>query len=172
MNKTFLNNKYIRLLAISLVILIAVSFIQDFGTFLDEHSDNVVKLGNNSLCDPMRSVCSASIINNGEFQRLSLSIKALNAEKNQYQLFVNASGFDFEGIESLAVFLKEQEGEDVQTILLSPEKSNQLVVAEKWTETVKIEAKNRKNSQWLATIRLKSTKKEYHAEFSFQINSP
>ncbi len=173
MNKSLFNNKYARLLALSVVIFIAISFIQDFADFLDENSDKTVKLGSNPLCDPMTSVCSASIVTNGEFQRLSLFIKVLNAEQHEYLLSVKASGFDFEGIESLAVLLQEQANTDPQIILLSPDKNDKLVVPEHWVATARIEEKNRKNTEstaWQATIRLKSTQKEYRAEFMFNTN--
>ncbi len=181
MNKSLFNNKYARLLALSVVIFIAISFIQDFSSFLDENSDKTVKLGSNPLCDPMTSVCSASIVTNGEFQRLSLSITALNAAQHEYLLTVKASGFDFEGIESLAVLLQEQAntraGTDIQTVLLSPDKNNKLVVPEHWVATARIEAKSKSHADkteatvWQATIRLKSTQKEYRAEFRFKTYS-
>ncbi len=170
MNKSLFNNKYARLLALSVVIFIAISFIQDFADFLDENSDNTVKLGSNPLCDPMTSVCSASIVTNGEFQRLSLSISALNAAQHEYLLTVKASGFDFEGIESLAVLLQEQGNTDTRTVLLSPDKEDKLVVPEHWVATARIAAKNRKTSRWIATVRLKSTQKDYQAEFIFKTN--
>ncbi len=174
MNKSFFNNKYVRLLALSVVIFIAISFIQDFADFLDENSDKTVKLGSNPLCNPMTSVCSASIVSNGEFQRLSLSITVLNAEQHEYLLSVKASGFDFEGIESLAVLLQEQTNTgantDIQTVLLSPDRNDKLPVPEHWVATARITAKNRKSSSWIATIRLKSTQKEYRAEFMFNTN--
>ncbi len=169
MNKELLNNKYVRLLAMSLVIIVAISFIQDFADFLDNHSERVVKLGTNNYCDPMHSVCSASIVNKGEFQRLSLLIKPLDPQQKEYLLSVTASGFDFEGIESLAVILTEQEDHDVsKTILLSPDPSDKLVVPEKWLATGKIDAGGDQKTAWLATIRLKSTQKEYQAEFLFK----
>ncbi len=176
MNQQLLNNKYARLLALSVVIFIAISFIQDFADFLDENSDNTVKLGSNPLCDPMTSVCSASIVTNGEFQRLSLSITALNAEKHEYLLTVKASGFDFEGIESLAVLLQEQGDAGIQTVLLSPDRNDKLIVPEHWVSTARIEAKGKSHADkteptvWQATIRLKSTQKEYRAEFMFKTN--
>ena len=177
MNKSLFNNKYARLLALSVVIFIAIFFIQDFADFLDENSDKTVKLGSNPLCDPMTSVCSASIVSNGEFQRLSLSISALNAAQHEYLLTVKASGFDFEGIESLAVLLQEQANTDVQTVLLSPDKNDKLVVPEHWVATARIEAKSKSHADktdptvWQATIRLKSTQKEYRAEFMFKTYS-
>ncbi len=167
MNKALLNNKYVRLLALSVVIFIAISFIQDFANFLDENSDKIVKLGSNKLCDPMTSVCSASIVNKGEFQRLSLSISVLNAARHDYLLTVKASGFDFEGIESVAVLLQEQDSDDIRTILLAADKEDKLVVPEHWVATAKIAAAKKKRASWKATIRLKSTKKEYRAEFLF-----
>ena len=171
MNKSLFNNKYARLLALSVVIFIAISFIQDFASFLDENSDKTVKLGSNPLCNPMTSVCSASIVSNGEFQRLSLAITALNAEQHEYLLSVKASGFDFEGIESLAVLLQEQgDTDDTKTVLLSPDRNDKLPVPEHWVATARIAANNRKGSSWIATVRLKSTQKEYRAEFIFKTN--
>ena len=168
MNNKWLQNKYLRLLAMSVVIVIALTFIQDFGDFLDEHSDKIVKLGVNQQCDPTRGICSASIVNNGEFQRISFAIQGTTAAGNDFTISINATGFDFEGIQSVAVSF-EMEGETIENnrVLLQPDRSDNLVVPEKWHTMVKLPPAPEGRNDWLAVVRLKSSKREYRAEFPF-----
>jgi len=163
-----LKNKYLRMLAISLVIVIALTFIQDFADFLDEYSDKIVKLGVNQQCNPTISICSASIINNGEFQRLSFAIKGSTASGNDFPITVKATGFDFEGIQSISVAF-EMEGEDIDNnmVLLTADRSSHQVVPEKWDVITRLPNAPDGRTDWLAVIKLKSSKKEYQAEFPF-----
>lgn len=165
-------NKYIRLLAMSLVIIIALSFIQDFADFLDENSEKVVRLGVNQQCNPLTSICSASIINEGEFQRISFAINGATLSASgaliEFPMTLTATGFDFEGIQSVSVsFERPDEDLDSTIILFSPDKSAHQVVPENWTATAKLPAAPDNRTDWLAVIRLKSSKKEYLAEFPF-----
>ena len=166
--KLNLDNKYIRMLAISLVIVVALSFVQDFADFLDEHSDKVVKMGVNQHCDPTRSICSASIINDKEFQRLSFSIDGSTSASKEISMMIKATGFDFEGIQSIAVTF-EMHGETLKDnqILFTPDKSTHQVVPEKWHAVASLPSAPAQRTDWLAVIRLKSSKKEYRAEFPF-----
>ncbi len=170
----FLENKYIRLLAMSLVIILALSWVQDFSDFLGDHADNTIKLGVNPQCNSMSSICSASIRNEGEFQRLSFSIthknKNIVAKSDEYSVKLIATGFDFDGIESISLYF-DRVGEDIsrQLIPLQADKSTRQVVPEKWFAEINLpDAQiNSKRKDWLAIIILKSTKEEYRAEFPF-----
>ena len=166
--KLNLDNKYIRMLAISLVIVVALSFVQDFADFLDEHSDKVVKMGVNQHCDPTRSICSASIVNDKEFQRLSFSIAGSTAAGKELSMMVKATGFDFDGIQSIAVSF-EMHGETLEDnrILFSPDKSKHQVVPEEWHAVARLPKAPENRTDWIAVIHLKSSKKEYRAEFPF-----
>ncbi len=149
-------------------IILALIFVQDFGDFLDENSDKIVKLGVNPHCNAASSICSASIINEGDFQRLSLNIKEAKNSELEYSLAVTAVGFDFEGIESISVSF-EMPGESVEenAALFSPDKSLQQVVPENWNTVLRLPSTSSDRTDWLAVIRLKSTIKEYHAQFPF-----
>lgn len=163
-----MKNKYLRLLAMSLVIVIALTFIQDFADFLDEYSDKIVKLGVNQQCNPVISICSASIANDGEFQRISFAIKGSTAIGKEFPMALNVSGFDFEGIQSISVsFEMEGEAIDNNMILFSPDRSTHQVVPEKWHATARLPTAPEGRTDWLAVIKLKSSKKEYRAEFPF-----
>jgi len=72
------NNRYVQLFFMSVVILTAMSLVMDYADFLDEHSENIVKLGINPQCNSARAICSASIMHKGNFQRISFSIKKNN----------------------------------------------------------------------------------------------
>ena len=163
-----MDNKYVRLFVMSLVIVIALSFIQDFADFLDEHSDKVVKLGVNKQCNPTSSICSASIINEGEFQRIGFGIKGSTSRMKEFPMSVTATGFDFEGIQSISVSF-EMHGETIDNnlVLFTPDKSENLVVPEKWNAVAILPEAPGNRTDWLAVIRLKSSKKEYRAEFPF-----
>lgn len=163
--KKYLNNKYIRLLAMSLIIILALIFVQDFADFLDENSDKVVKLGVNQQCNSATSICSASIINEGEFQRISFTVKGA-AANSEFPIKLTATGFDFEGIDSVSVSF-EMPGEDLDDtqVLLSPDKSTHQVVPENWHAVVKLPNVENGRSDWLAIVYLKSSAREYRAEF-------
>jgi hypothetical protein len=158
----------------SLVVVLALSWVQDFSDFLGDHSDNTIKLGVNPQCNPMSSICSASVRNEGEFQRLSFSIthknKNVAAESIEYSIKLIATGFDFDGIESISLYF-DREGEKInrQLISLQADRSTQQVVPEKWFAKIKLPDAQIKSKRkdWLAIIILKSTKKEYRAEFPF-----
>jgi len=166
--KNLSKNKYIRLLAMSLVIIIALSFVQDFADFLDENSDKVVKLGVNKHCNPSKSICSASIINEGEFQRISFGIKGSTAVAKEFSMAITAIGFDFEGIDSVSVSFEMQgENFDNNMVLFTPDRSKNQVVPENWNAVAKLPIAPDKRTDWLAVIKLKSSKKEYQAEFPF-----
>ena len=164
MKKKYLDNKYIQLLAISLLIILSLSFVQDFSDFLGEQSDDIVKFGVSPECNVVSSICSASIITNGEFQKLSLSIKKTSGSDITMQL--SSIGFDFEGIDSVSVSMKMPgvELED-NNALFSPDKSNHLPVPEKWHLVLKLPEADNDRNDWLAVIRLKSSVREYRAEF-------
>jgi len=163
-----LDNKYIRLLLMSFVIILALIFVQDFGDFLDENSDKTVKLGVNQHCNSASSICSASLVNNGEFQRISFSIKVENASGQGIPTFVTAVGFDFEGIQSISVsFMMHDEDIDSNLVLFEPDKSTHQAVPENWKAIVKLPVVSEKRKDWLAVVRLKSSQKEYLVEFPF-----
>ena len=164
MNRKYLDNKYTRLLAISLLVVFALSFVQDFSGFLDEQSDDIVKFGVSSNCNSVTSICSASIITDGEFQKISLSVKKRSDSNIAMEL--TSIGFDFEGIDSVSVSMKMPgaEFEDNST-LFSPDKSTNLVVPEKWNLVLKLPEVDNDRKDWLAVIRLKSSAREYRAEF-------
>ena len=172
-----LDNKYIRLLAISFVITLALIFVQDFGDFLDENSNREIKLGVNQYCDSATSICSASIINEGDFLRISFTIKGASASDAnsdaEFPISLTAVGFDFEGIESISVSF-EMQGEDLEhnRILLTPDKSSHQVVPENWNTMAKLPSVATNRTDWLAVVRLKSSKNEYRAEFPFHAASP
>lgn len=163
-----LNNKYIRLLAMSFVIILALIFVQDFGDFLDENSSKIIKLGTNQHCNSASSICSASIINDKDFQRISFAIKSAVTPNVEFPMSLSAVGFDFEGIESISVSF-EMPGEDLERnlVLFSPDKSSNQVVAENWNAMAKLPKMPKNRTDWLAVVRLKSSKHEYRAEFPF-----
>jgi len=167
MGMLYLDNKYLRLLVMSLVIILALIFVQDFADFLDENSNKVIKFGVNQHCNSASSICSASIINEGDFQRISFAIKSA-ASGIEFPMTLTAVGFDFEGIQSVSVSF-EMPGEelDSQYVLFSPDKSTRQVVPEKWDAVARLPAISNERTDWLAVIRLKSSKKEYRAEFPF-----
>ena len=169
MEKKYLgNNKYIRLLAMSLVIILALSLVQDFTDFLDESSDNVIKLGVNQHCNPTNSICSASMVNEGEFQRISFAIKGPTTASKEFLMTLTAVGFDFEGIQSISVSFEMLDEElDSHIVLFSPNKTAQQIVPENWNAVAKLPPGPDGRTDWLAVIRLKSSKKEYLAEFPF-----
>jgi hypothetical protein len=115
----------------SLIIILALIFVQDFADFLDENSDKVVKLGVNQQCNSATSICSASIINEGEFQRISFTVKGAAAN----------SEFPIK------------------------DKSTHQVVPENWHAVVKLPNVENGRSDWLAIVYLKSSAREYRAEF-------
>ena len=161
-----LDNKYVRLLVMSLVIILALIFVQDFGDFLDENSNDVIKLGVNQQCNSVTSICSASIINDGEFQRISFAVKAVENSAAEFPIRLSAVGFDFEGIESISVSF-EMQGEDLETdrVFFTADKSSHQVVPENWNAVAKLPPVANGRKDWLAIVRLKSSKKEYRAEF-------
>ena len=162
-------NKYLRALAMSIVILTAMVFVMDFSDFLDENSDRMIKLGANPACNSSLAICSASIVKQGNFQRISFTIKKAGEEKNnEYLMNLTATGFDFEGIESISVIFEEMdENIEIPIILLIPDKSENLVVPEKWAAAAMLPLSMDKISDWRAIIRLKSSVDEYRAEFPF-----
>ncbi len=185
------DNKYIRLLMMSIVIIIAMSFVQDFADFLSENSEKVVKFGVNQNCNPSTAICSASLVNEGNFQRISFAIKGLTAVEKKFNMQIKVTGFDFEGIESIKASLLPRGEEllrgeelprgadlDNYTVSFVPDKSTHLVVAEIWDAEFQLPAAVTgakglspedlsKGADWLAVVRLKSTKKDYIAEFPF-----
>ena len=150
------------------VIILALIFVQDFGDFLDENSDKVIQLGVNQHCNSAGSICSASIINEGDFQRISFTVNRTKNSESKYPVAVTAVGFDFEGIESISVSF-EMQGEDIEDnlLLFLPDKSLQQVVPERWNAMAKLPQTSGGRTDWLAVIRLKSSKKEYRAAFPF-----
>lgn len=154
------------MLAMSLIIILALILVQDFADFLDEHSDKVVNLGVNPHCNSVTSICSASIINEGEFQRIGFAVKDAAVADSEFPVMLTAVGFDFEGIDSVSVSF-EMPGEDFDDnlVLLSPDKSTHQVVPEKWHAVVKLTNVTSTRSDWLAVVRLKSSTREYRAEF-------
>ena len=163
-----MDNKYLRLFVMSLVIILALIFVQDFADFLDENSNKVVKFGVNQHCNSAVSICSASIVNEGDFQRISFAIKGAAASGIEFPMTLTAVGFDFEGIQSVSVSF-EMPGEDLDShpVLFSPDKSTHQVVPEKWDAVARLPVISNNRTDWLAVIRLKSSKKEYRAEFPF-----
>lgn len=161
-----MNNKYVRLLIMSLVIIMALFFIQDFGDFLDENAKDVIQLGGNPQCNSAISICSASIINDGDFQRLSFSINNGDSAQAELAMTISAIGFDFEGIESLAIrFVMVGTDLEKGPILFAADKTSNQVVAEKWHAVTRLPKAPDARTDWVAIVRLKSTKKEYKAEF-------
>ncbi len=166
MIKKLLHNKYIRLLFMSLVIILALLFVRDFADFLDEHSDKIVKFGMNQNCNSINSICSASIIKKGEFQKISFFIKEFSPSDSDVFIELTAIGFDFEGIDSISVsFTMLEENVEENITLLMPDKSMHQVVPEKWFATIKLPKINNDRKDWLAIVRLKSSSQEYQAEF-------
>jgi len=173
-----LNNKYVRLLLITLVIVLALSLIQDYGHFLDEHSDNKVKLGTNIHCNSARSICSASIKQDNDFKRISLSVTKDN-EINKTETIgalvnLKASGFEFEGIDSIFVTLtqlseQEKQANEVKINLIA-DKSSRQVVPENWSGKVNLVSAKKTQKSWAAVVRLKSSSKEYIANFPVNFN--
>jgi len=162
--RKYLDNKYIQLLAISLLIIFSLSFVQDFSEFLGEQSDDIVKFGVSPACNIVTSICSASIITNGEFQKISLSVKKTSGSELTMEL--TSVGFDFEGIDSVSVSMIMPGAElEENRALFSPDKSNHLPVAEKWHLVLKLPEADKDRNNWLAVIRLKSSVREYRAEF-------
>lgn len=165
-----MNNKYIRLLVMSLVIIMALIFVQDFGDFLDENSNKVIKLGVNQHCNSATSICSASIVNQGDFQRISFSINVAAISDNEFPVTLSAVGFDFEGIESVSVAFEMQGEElDIQPVLFTPDKSTHQIVPEKWHAVAKLPTVSNGRTDWLAVVRLKSSKEAYRAQFPFNL---
>jgi hypothetical protein len=160
----------------SSVILLALFFVQDFADFLDENSNKVIKLGINQQCNPVMSICSASIINDGEFQRISFSIEKIITTDQlskmiQLPILVEVIGFDFEGIESIVItFMRLGEKLDISPIPLIADNPTHQIVAEKWNAIANLPIINNNRRDWLAVIHLKSTKKEYQAEFPMIFN--
>ena len=152
----------------SFVIILALIFVQDFGDFLDEHSNKIIKLGVNQHCNSAGSICSASIINDKEFQRISFAIKSTVIPDVEFPMLLSVVGFDFEGIESISVSF-EMAGEDLEQnlVLFSPDKSTHQVVPENWNAVAKLPKVSKNRTDWLAVVRLKSSKQEYRAEFPF-----
>jgi hypothetical protein len=153
--------------------MLAFIFIQDYADFLDEQSDKVVKLGVNTLCNPAKSLCSASIVNNREFQRIGFNLQDLSksgTKGQEFSILVTAKGFDFEGIQSLTVAF-EAHGQDLDNnlVVLSPDKSENLVVPERWQATAMLPETENTVKSWVAVVRLKSSKKDYKAEFPFSV---
>lgn len=157
----------------SIVILIAMTFVIDFSDYLGEHSDTVIKLGVNQNCNSSLAICSASIINEGNFQRISFTIKSLDSSHSkELKMMLTVTGFDFEGIESISVLFEIRdeimaETSEIPVILLIPDKSTHLIVPEKWSAIAQLPPSTEKNSDWRAIIRLKSSTNEYRAEFPF-----
>ena len=162
-------NKYLRALAMSIVILIAITFVMDFSEFLSENSDKMITLGVNPTCNSSLAICSASIVKNGNFQRISFTIKKMGESKaNEYIINLKAIGFDIEGIESISVIFEVMDKNiDSPITLLIPDKSENLVVPEKWNAETQLPLSMDKNLDWRAIIRLKSSVEEYRAEFPF-----
>ena len=159
----------------SIVIIIAMSFVQDFSDFLSENSEKVVKFGINKNCNPATAICSASLVNEGNFQRISFSIRGLTSVEKKFDMQIKVTGFDFEGIESIHVsfVLRGAEVENY-TVQFTPDKSTRQVVAEKWDAVAQLPSTTTTASDdavmradWLAVIRLKSTTKDYVVEFPF-----
>jgi hypothetical protein len=165
-----LNNRYVRLLIMSLVIILALSFVNDFAEFLDKNSDKYIKLGTNLQCNPLKSICSASIINDGEFQRISFSVNDWKTRSdealNEFSMAITATGFDFDGIESISVsFDRPDESIEGAVILFQPDKSSDQVVPENWHAKAELAMASNGKTGWLAVVRLKSSKNGYRAEF-------
>lgn len=160
----------------SLVIIIAMSFVQDFADFLSENSENVVKFGVNKNCNPSTAICSASLVNEGNFQRISFAIMGLTAVEKKFNMQIKVSGFDYEGIEAIKVSFVLR-GTDLEnyTVSFVPDKSTHQIVPEKWEAVAQLPSRAAvskdlsKGSDWLAVVRLTSTKKDYVAEFPFTV---
>lgn len=163
-----MNNKYIRLLAISLVIVIAISFVQDFGDFLDQRSDKLIKLGVNRECKPTQGICSASIIENGESKRISISMIGPVIPLKKFPVNLRASGFEFEGIQSVVVSFEMLDTDlDTNRVSFSPVKDQDQIVPQHWTAEVILPVSPEKRTDWLAVVTLKSSKQAYQAKFPF-----
>ena len=163
-----MNNKYIRLLFISLVIVIALSFIQDFGDFLDQQSDKVIKLGVNRQCKPTQGICSASIIENGESKRISISIKEAITAQQSFTVDIKATGFEFEGIQSVVVSFEMLDADvEPHQVNFSPVKHRDLIVPEQWKAELVLSAAPEGRSDWVAIVNLTSSKKVYQSQFPF-----
>ncbi len=163
-----MNNKYVRLLFISLVIVIALSFIQDFGDFLDENSENVVKLGVNRQCKPTRGICSASIIENSESKRISFAILGAVLAEKKFSVNIRASGFEFEGIQSVVVSFEMLDSDlEPHPVSFSPVKHQAQIVPENWSAEVVLPNPPEQRTDWIAVVNLTSSKKVYQAEFPF-----
>jgi len=162
------NNKYIRLLAISLVIVIALSFVQDFGDFLDQRTDKLVKLGVNRQCIPTQGICSASIIENGASKRISITMIGPVIPQKKFPVNLRASGFEFEGIQSVVVSFEMLDTDlEANRVSFSPVKDQDQIVPQQWTAEVTLPFGPEKRTDWLAVVTLKSSKKAYQAEFPF-----
>lgn len=168
-----IDNKYIRVLVVSIVIIIAMIFVMDFSDFLDESSDKVIRLGVNPNCNSSIAICSASRNNEGNFQRISFTIKNVVVDEvKQLKMMLTARGFDFEGIESISVlFAMMDENSQHSVILLQPDKSSHQVVPENWHATTPLPLFDDNDSDWRAIIRLRSSKNDYRAEFPFNPKS-
>ncbi len=152
----------------SVVIILALLLVGDFADFLDEHSDKIVKFGSKQNCNSVNSICSASLTTNGEFQKISFFIKQKSLSSEDVFIELGAIGFDFEGIDSISVSftLLGEELEENITFLM-PDKSTHQRVPEKWFVTVKLPEIRSDRKDWLAIIHLKSSRKEYQAQFPF-----
>ena len=160
-----LASRLILVLFLSFVIILALILVQDFTDYLDEHSDKIIKFGNNPNCNIALSLCSASIINEGEFQKISLSAK--KQASGDILVELKAIGFDFEGINSISLsFALLDKDIETKPILFVADRSTHQVVPEKWAVSTQFPADNKQNDG-LFIIHLKSSRKEYRTEFSF-----
>jgi hypothetical protein len=162
------NNKYIRLLAISLVIVVVLSFVQDFGDFLDQRSDKLVRLGVNTQCKPTQGICSAAIIENGESKRISISIIGPVIKQKKFPVNIKASGFEFEGIQSVVVSFEMLDADlELNRVSFSPVRHQDQIVPQHWTAEVMLPVGSEQRSDWIAIVTLTSSEKVYQAEFPF-----
>lgn len=174
------DNKYIRALVMSIVIIIAMTLVMDLSDFLAENSERVIKLGVNPACNSSVAICSASRNNEGNFQRISLALKKEKLKESQkFKVLLTAAGFDFEGIESISVSFEVMDTNiKSPLLLLIPDKSTHQPVAENWYAIAELplEVNDRNqetaiDKEWRAIISLKSSEKEYRAEFPFSFRA-
>lgn len=160
-------NTYISLLAISLVIVIALLFVQDYADFLEQHADKPIMLGTNRVCDPARVICSASLIEKGAGKRISLSFNGVLKQAQAFQASMQVSGFDVEGISSIAMLLEAKTDADIKnTIVFKPEKEPGQVIAVNWSARAMLPAAPGSINDWYIIITLKTSEKIYRAEFT------
>ena len=165
-------NKYTTLLAISLVIIIALLFVQDFAEFLDQNSSQAISLGSNQQCDPGKSICSASIIEDGEIKRISLSITPPIITAKKFPVTLKVTGFDFEGIVSAELLFKDWDNENLTSgVSFTAIKQAGQIVAENWQAQAMLPATGASSQDWAVIITIKTTEKEYQAEFTLRKNS-